>query len=96
MKLPKPIAFEWDKGNIDKNFGKHKVKNKETEEIFEDQNLKILKDLKHSQGEERFFAYGITRRKRRLHIVFTIRNQRIRIISARNQSRKERRFYEKK
>ena len=92
--LPKPIAFEWDKGNTDKNSKKHKVGNKEAEEIFEDKGLKILKDLKHSQKEERFFAYGITKRKRKLHIVFTIRDQRLRIISARDQNRKERKFYE--
>lgn len=95
MSLPKPIAFGWDKGNTDKNSKRHKVGNKEAEEIFEDKGLKLLKDLKHSQKEERFFAYGITKRKRRLHIVFTVRDQRLRIISARDQSRKERKFYEK-
>jgi len=93
--LPNPTGFEWDKGNADKNSKKHRVGNKEAEEIFEDKGLKILKDLKHSQKEERFFAYGITKKKRRLHIVFTIRNQRLRIISARDQNRKERKFYEK-
>lgn len=93
--LPSPIAFEWDRGNTDKNYKKHRVGNKEAEEIFEDKGLKILKDLKHSRKEERFFAYGITKRKRRLHIVFTIRDQLLRIISARDQSRKERKFYEK-
>ena len=93
-KLPSPITFEWDKGNTDKNSKKHKVGNKEAEEIFEDKGLKILKDLKHSQKEERFFAYGITKRKRKLHIVFTIRDQRLRIISARDQNKKERKFYE--
>ena len=93
--LPSPIAFEWDKGNADKNAKKHKVGNKEAEEIFEDKGLKILKDLRHSQKEERFFAYGITKTKRKLHIVFTIRDQLLRVISARDQSKKERKFYEK-
>ena len=97
MQLPKPLSFQWDKGNFDKNFKKHRVRNKETEEIFEDKNLKILKDLKHSQKEERFFAYGITKKKRKLHIVFTIRDreQQLRIISARDMSKRERRYYEK-
>lgn len=96
MKLPKPLSFQWNKGNSDKNFKKHKVGNKEAEEVFEDKDLKILRDLKHSQKEERFFAYGITKGKRKLHIVFTIRDEQLRIISARDQSKKERRLYEEK
>jgi hypothetical protein len=94
--LPKPIAFEWDKGNIDKNFIKHKVTNQEIEEIFNSKLLKTFEDIKHSQKEIRFVALGITNKKRRLYISFTIRNQKIRIISARDQSKKERSLYEKK
>ena len=94
--LPKPIAFEWDKGNVDKNFIKHKVTNQEIEEIFNSKLLKTFEDIKHSQKEIRFVALGITNKKRRLYISFTIRNQKIRIISARDQSKKERSLYEKK
>lgn len=98
--LPSPIAFEWDKGNIDKNLSKHKVENREAEEVFSNRPLKTFRDIKHSQKEVRFIALGITNKKRRLFINFTIRirdgNQRIRIISARDQSKKERRLYETK
>lgn len=94
-KLPIPIAFEWDKGNFDKNLISHEVTNKEAEEVFFDRYIKIFKDVKHSQKENRFTALGVTDKNRKLYLNFTIRNKKIRIISARDQSRKERRSYEK-
>lgn len=93
--LPKPVAFDWNKGNIDKNLLKHEVTNKEAEEVFSNKPLKTFKDIGHSQEEDRFVALGKTDNERKLYIVFTIRNQKIRVISARNQSRKERKLYEK-
>jgi len=96
MRLPKPISFEWDKGNTDKNFQKHRVANKEAEEIFFNKPFKIFPDQKHSQKEERIIALGITNKLRKLAIIFTVRNQNIRIISARDQNKKERKTYEKK
>ncbi len=95
-KLPKPLAFEWDKGNIDKNFKKHKVTNLEAEEIFRNKPLIIIDDATHSLVERRFIAHGITSKKRNLTIIFTLRERKIRIISARIQDKKERKIYEKK
>lgn len=95
-RLPIPVSFDWNEANIDKNWDRHKVNSKEAEEIFLNKPLKILKDVGHSQEEERFIAFGITNEKRKLYIVFTIRKEKIRVISARDQSKKERRFYEKK
>jgi uncharacterized protein len=51
-------------------------------------------DEKHSKGEERFYALGQTDAARFLFVVFTTRAQRIRIISARDMSRKERKVYQ--
>jgi len=96
VKLPKPISFNWDKGNITKNWDRHKINQKECEEIFFNRELILLKDIKHSQKEARYIALGVTRDRKKLHIVFTIRNLNIRIISARNQSKKERKLYEKR
>jgi uncharacterized DUF497 family protein len=48
----------------------------------------------HSKTEKRFCALGKTDRNRRLSIAFTVRNDLIRVISARDMSRKERRIYE--
>lgn len=89
------IGFDWDKGNKDKNLEKHRVLTDETEEIFFNEPLQFIRDIKHSQTEERIVAYGITDKGRKLTVVFTIRKERIRIISARDQNIKERRQYEK-
>lgn len=91
-----PLSFEWDEFNKFKNWSKHKVDYKECEEIYSNRPLKTYKDIKHSQTEDRFVALGITNNKRVLYIVFTVRKGKIRIISARNMSRKERMLYESK
>lgn len=94
MKILKgPLEFEWDKGNIDKNL-KHKVKDKEAEEPFFDQDHKTFKDELHSKGEERLRIIGKTKKGRLLFIVFTMRGKKIRIISARDISQKEVYLYE--
>ena len=93
--LPYPIAFEWDKGNRDKNFKKHNVTIKESEEIFDSEESFIFEDEKHSIKEKRYGLFGKTSKERRLSIVFTIRQDKIRIITARDMSKRERRAYEK-
>jgi len=87
--------FEWDKWNADKIRKKHKVEPYECEEIFFDINKVILKDILHSQKEERFLILGKTKKGRLLFVVFTRRNKKIRIISARDINKKERSLYEK-
>ena len=87
-------GFEWDEGNKDKNWIKHKVSNSECEEIFFNQPLIVNFDEKHSKEEARFYALGHTDLHRKLFIVFTIRDKRIRVISARDMSKKERKIYE--
>lgn len=87
-------GFEWNEGNRDKNSLKHKVSNGECEEIFFNQPLIILDDEAHSQEEKRYAAYGVTNEGRRLHIIFTFRGAKYRVISARDMHRKERQFYE--
>lgn len=92
LDLVKVDGFEWDEGNIKKNEIKHKVFYKECEEIFFDKPL-YLRDIKHSKTEARFYAFGETNIKRLLTITFTIRSQKIRVISARKQDKKEKKFY---
>ena len=89
------VVFDWDEGNIDKNWEKHKVTISECEDIFFNQPL-IAIDYQHSQTEQRYFAYGITDKGKRLFISFTVRQNKIRVISARNMNKKERRFYHEK
>lgn len=93
--LNEPLKFDWDKGNIDKNWKKHQVSNTECEEIFFDENKKILKDRLHSGSEDRYIILGKTKKERLLFVVFTIREKKIRVISARDINKKERRLYEK-
>lgn len=87
--------FDWDEGNREKNWKKHKVTIKEAEEVFANKPLKFVPDEKHSKVETRYVAYGKTNNNRRLSVFFTIRKNIFRIISARDQSRKERKAYEK-
>lgn len=96
MRLPAPLSFDWDEGNIKKNWKKHGVHYKEAEEVFFNKPLKTYRDIKHSNFENRYVTLGVTNQGRKLNISFTIRRNKIRIISARNQSKKERRLYAKK
>lgn len=89
-------GFDWDKGNKEKNWKKHRVDFQESEEIFFNKPLEIFSDEKHSGKEKRFLAYGTTNKNRKLTVVFTLRKGKIRIISARDQNRKERKIYESK
>ncbi len=86
-------GFQWDYGNIDKNWLKHKVSNNECEQIFFNEPLLIADDKKHSDIELRWFALGKTDLNRCLFVVFTIREGLIRIISARDMHKKEREIY---
>lgn len=89
------IAFEWDERNINKNWKKHKVRYAEIEDIFF--NNPIIVDIEKSEilyHENRKITYGITNADRLIFVVFTVRNNKIRVISARDMSRKDRRFYE--
>ena len=88
-------GFDWNGGNIDKNWQRHQVNNKETEEVFLNKPILVNLDQRHSLREKRYQVLGKTNKNRKLFISFTLRNQKIRIISARNQSRKERKKYEK-
>ena len=94
--LPEPLSFEWDKGNINKNLAKHGVTDREAEEVFNNEPIRIFEDIKHSLKEQRFVAYGVTNLNRKLTVIFTSGRQQIRIISARDQNKKERRVYEEK
>ncbi len=92
--LQECTGFEWDDGNKNKNWIKHKVSNSECEQIFFNHPLIVHVDDKHSNFEDRYYALGITDLGRKLFVVFTLRDKKIRIISARDMGRKERKIYE--
>lgn len=87
-------GFQWDKGNIEKNWLKHQVLHIECEQIFFKEPLIIADDSKHSQKEKRWFVLGRTEMDRKLFVVFTIKKNLIRVISARNMNKKEKRKYD--
>lgn len=93
VSLPQPIAFAWDEGNLE-HIKKHNVEYNECEEMFFDLPVYFY-DEKHSLDEERYLAYGITGKERKLTLVFTIRENKVRVISARDQHKKERITYTK-
>lgn len=88
------VGFDWDQGNLE-HIRKHQVEMLECEEIFSNTPLFVNNDEAHSQTEERFRVYGTTNKNRLLTLIFTIRDSKIRVISARNQSKKERQEFSK-
>lgn len=91
--LSKVEGFEWDSGNLE-HIKKHDVNYRECEDAFLNKPFIVNEDETHSQTEERFRAYGQTNRGRFIFIIFTIRNNRIRVISSRSQNKKERKEFE--
>ena len=92
-KLEKCTGFQWDKGNIEKNWLQHGVNPSECEQIFFNIPLVAYDDIKHSEQENRYYALGKTDVDRFLLVVFTVRKDNIRIISARDMNKKERKIY---
>jgi uncharacterized protein len=92
--LAEATGFEWDRGNSDKNWESHRVTRAEAEQVFFNRPVLIMPDLEHSQTEPRYALLGRTNDGRLLTEVFTLRGTAIRVISARDMHRRERRFYE--
>jgi uncharacterized protein len=91
--LPEFEGFDWSVGNAEKNWDLHHVALLEAEQVFFNQPLLGAPDEAHSKTERRYYALGQTDEGRELFISFTMRSKRIRVISARDMSRKERRVY---
>ena len=94
--LERIAGFDWDAANSAKSIDKHGVSSIEAEQVFTNEPLLVVADPKHSATEPRWHALGKTHGGRLLHVTFTLRfdGTRIRVISARDMHRKERRRYE--
>ena len=86
-------GFEWDKYNSEKIGIKHKVSPFEGEQIFFNVPLVVTDRVKHLGRGNRYYALGRTDANSLLFVVLTVRANRIRVISARDMSRKERKVY---
>lgn len=92
--LTRCTGFEWDEGNLVKNWEKHGVSASDCEQLFLNEPLVVGPDEEHSDREPRFYSLGQTDAGRRLFVVFTVRGTLIRVISAREMNRREKREYD--
>ena len=91
------ITFDWDQWNVQKNELKHGVSRLEAESVFYDPRHRLFEDEKHSTSREaRYILYGRGLESRVLMVAFTLRAKRVRVITARPASRRERRIHEKR
>lgn len=88
------LSFEWDPEKAISNVAKHGVASAEAQTVFADPLVVETPDPDHSLTEERFFALGMSYRGRLLVVAYPERGEHIRIISARNATRHEKRAYE--
>jgi hypothetical protein len=92
-RLRRCTEFEWDAGNAGKNWRLHRVSDGECEQVFFNDPLLATWDVEHSSDEERVLVLGRTDSGRKLFVVCTVREDRIRVISARDMTKREREAY---
>jgi uncharacterized DUF497 family protein len=88
------VRFEWDPEKAAHNREKHGVTFEEAQTVFEDDLFIVFADPKHSVSERRYLMTGQSKQGRLLMISYTERFGKIRLISARPATRRERRAYE--
>ncbi|MCX6155226.1 MAG: BrnT family toxin [Candidatus Kapabacteria bacterium] len=86
--------FEWDNEKAASNLIKHKVSFEEAATVFDDALSVTFPDPDHSIKELREITIGYSLKNRVLLVFSTERNNKIRIFSAREASKKERKLYE--
>ena len=87
------IGFDWDDGNIQKNWERHRVTPEEAEDLFFHEPLVVRSDVAHTQRERRYYALGQTSSGRLLFVAFTVRGKLIRVISVRDMNIREQEAY---
>jgi uncharacterized protein len=88
------MNFEWDENKAARNLSKHGVSFEEAKTVFDDPLYVDFYDPDHSDEEDRYIIVGESRRGRLLIVSYTERGKTIRLISAREVTRKEREVYE--
>lgn len=86
--------FDWDGGNAEKNWLRHRVSQAECEQVFFNRPLVVVEDVQHSGSEDRFLALGQTDADRLLFVAYALRGDKVRVISARDMTRREQKEYE--
>jgi uncharacterized protein len=88
------MRFEWDDLKAKSNALKHGITFEEAVTVFADPYLLFTQDSQHSEGEEREWAIGAAENGSIMVVIFTMRDERIRIISARAATKREYKKYE--
>jgi uncharacterized protein len=88
------LQFEWSESKAEINLKKHNVSFEEAKSVFYDDFARIFYDSVHSDNEEREMIIGYSNKNRLIIVSYTERNSRIRLISARKITTKERKLYE--
>ena len=88
------IAFEWDRRKDSANRRKHSVGFAEASTVFDDPLSITISDPDHGVDEERSVIIGMSSKQNLLIVVHTVREERIRLVSARSATKHERRNYE--
>ena len=89
------LAFEWDKQKAKANQRKHSISFEEASTVFDDPLAVNFDDPDHSTEENRYLIIGLSAQGKLLFIAYTDRNNKIRLISARLVTPKEKRSYER-
>jgi len=88
------LEFEWDATKAVENLKNHRVSFEEAKSVFNDPLLLTFPDPEHSDEEHRIINIGISSHSRILLVVFTDRRGKVRVISSRKATAKERKLYE--
>jgi uncharacterized DUF497 family protein len=88
------MRFEWDDNKAESNVLKHGISFEEAVTVFADPYLLFTEDSEHSEGEQREWAIGEVEDGSIVVVVFTMRGERVRIISARKATKRECQQYE--
>ncbi|MDB9418702.1 BrnT family toxin [Microcystis aeruginosa CS-556/03] len=89
------LAFEWDKQKAKINQRKHNISFEEASTVFDHPLAVNFDDPDHSTGENRYLIIGLSDQSKFLFVSYTDRDYKIRLISARLVTPKERRYYER-
>ena len=90
------MRYEWDSEKDSHNQKKHGVAFQEAKTVFDDALFLAYEDPDHSVGESRLLILGQSDRGRLLVVAYTDRRKKVRLISAREATRRERKTYEEK
>lgn len=89
------MGYQWDGIKARTNLERHKIDFADAVGVFEDQWALTLKE-QYVDDEQRFVTLGMDFLGRELVVVYTYRDEDIRLISARRATRRERTTYERK